>query len=301
MSKYVYIGRVEGLNLLRIGVVEFVPHKNREQLQIRGVEGKVELLYERPALYDFLSVNDIKRYQSPLGNNLYNISLEAALGFIAGRSQDEIEFYKGEDVAKKQILEIERKQILYIKTLEEEKLLISQFSNDLKGKGQELDLQWKIILEKYAQLYKIFSSKFSLVSRIFGGIITTTPWWLEYKKREELVEVILNEAPHYIQIKCSDRIKTQLDLLIEPAIPFEDQRKITLKMQRENCQEIVSLEFAFWNTSKVGEKAYVQYVDGKCTNCSRDHKFSFPEGMSLLYYRKNKQMLNEFLENGFSS
>jgi len=47
MAKYVYIGKVMQLNLLRIAVVEFVPHKNRGKLKINGVDSDVELLYER--------------------------------------------------------------------------------------------------------------------------------------------------------------------------------------------------------------------------------------------------------------
>jgi hypothetical protein len=301
MTKYVYIGRVKNLNLLRIAVVEFVPHSNRNKLKIKGVDSDVELLYEREVSNDFLSINGIKNYKSPLGNDLYNISLEEALNLISGiGTTDNIEFFKGEDFAKKQILAIQRKKISYVKKLAEEKLLNEDFLEKIKIKGQELDLKWKEILEKYSKIYKTYSGNFSLISRVFGGIVTTKPWILEAIKRDELVDQIISEVPHFINLKCSDRFKSQIELLIEPAISIKDDEKLKLRNKGVNCQEIVNLKITLvrrpFNDDRIGEKVYVKYAEGNCTNCLRDHQISFPEGMTLLYFRDDKKLINDFLK-----
>jgi len=302
MIKYVYIGNVKQLNLLRIAVVDFVPHKNRGKLKIKGVDSDVDLLYEREVSSDFLSINRIRNYKSPLGNDLYNISLEEALNLISGiGTTNNIEFFKGEDFAKKQILAIQRKKRSYVKKLAEEKLLNQEFLEKIHIKGQELDLKWKEILEKYSKIYENYCKQFSLIGRLFGGIITTKPWILEANKRVELVENILNESPNRIKFKCSDRIKTQIELLIEPAIGINDKEKIKLRDKGVNCQEIVNLKITLvrrpFNDDNIGEKVYVKYAEGKCTNCLREHQISFPEGMTLLYFRDDKNIINDFLKN----
>lgn len=303
MEKYVYIGKVKQLNLLRIAVVEFVPHENRKKLKINGVDSDVELLYERTVSFDFLSINGIRKYKSPLGNDLYNVSLEEAINLISGTgTTDSIEFYKGEDLANRQILANQHKKSLMLKKIAEEKLLNEDFLEKIKIQMQELDLMWKEILEKYLKIYKTYSSKFSLMNRVLGGIVTTEPWILESRKRDELVENIINESPNSIKFKCSDRIKTQFELLIEPAISLKDGEKLKSIAQGVNCQESVNLKIALirrpLNDNSIGQKVYLKYAEGKCTNCLREHQISFPEGMTLLYFRDDKRLLDDFLKKG---
>jgi hypothetical protein len=298
MTKYVYIGKVKKLNLLRIAVVDFVPHSNREKLKIKEFNDDVELLYEREVYYDFLSKNGIKKYRTPLGNDLYDISLEEALEYIDAK--DGVEFYKGEDIAKKQLAEIDQKIKNYVEKIENEKLLTSKFLNEMDAKFQELDREWRLILENNLKIYENYCKQFSLIGRLFGGIITTDPWILEANKRDELVDKILNEAPHFIKLKCSDRFKSQIELSIEPAIGINDKEKIKLRDKGVNCQEIVNLRINLvprFIEESIGEKAYVKFAEGKCTNCLRDHQISFPEGMTLLYFRNDKSVIGDFLKN----
>ena len=275
-----------------------MPHKNRGKLKINGVDSDVELLYEREASHDFLSINGIEKYKSPLGNDLYNISFEEALNFIGIRNG--IEFYKGEDFAQKQIFAIRRKKISYAKILAEEKLLNEEFLVKIKIKGQELDLKWKDILKKYSKIYKDYSGNFSLISRVFGGIVTTDPWILESRKRDELVDIILNEAPNRIKFKCSDRIKPYRDILFELGTYIKYDEKLKSREKGVNCPEIVSLKITLarhpFDDVSIGEKVYVKYAEGKCTNCLREHQISFPEGMTLLYFRDDKNIINDFLK-----
>jgi hypothetical protein len=299
MTKYVYIGRVKKLNLLRIAVVDFVPHSNREKLKISEFNDDVDLLYERAVYYDFLPNNGIKKYKTPLGNDLYDIPFEEALEFIDAK--DGVDFYKGEDVANKQIATINQDIKNYVEKIEKEKLLTLKFLKEMDLKFQELDRHWRLILEKNLKIYQNYCKQFSLVGRLFGGIITTKPWILEANKRDELVDNILKEVPQSIKFKCGDRFKSQIELSIEPAISIKDEEKLKLRDKGVNCQEIVNLKITLVHRlydESIGEEVYVKNAEGKCTNCLREHQISFPEGRTLLYFRDDKNLINDFLKKG---
>jgi hypothetical protein len=314
MDNFVYVARVKKLDLLRIAIVNFIPNENLHLLRIDGFDSDVELLHQSKFhnLYVSLSFgiptsddestsskeivfSDLKKYKSPLGNDLFNISLEQALRIIKP-SNERVDFFECPKVVKEQLMAIEKKQ----KEEETQDQNIFDFTLKLKEQSLEIDKTWKVNLIERGNSFLEFKKKTKL-NRFFLNVLLAGD--TVKKTMSEVVDSHLDNLrrlPSSLQIECKDDPRTKLDELLEPAF---DDNNVQLRVNKQlNCTNIVGLDFEFnldqHNGVSVGSPLHCKNVSGVCDVCGRHHTIWFTD-LSLLYlrplYSKNSDhILNQF-------
>jgi hypothetical protein len=172
-----------------------------------------------------------------------------------------------------------------------EKLAEQFFIDFVAIQSRKIDGEWETLLNQSKDSYLEFKTKFSIFDRILSILLFVKPSVrdIELKRKNNLLEALIQSAPTVIQFKCSDHIKSETESLLEPAIPIKDVARVKEQEQnllkQKNCGEMLDLQFAIdLSPPAVGREMYVRYGSASCSYCQRNHTI-WPKNLALRFYR----------------
>jgi hypothetical protein len=297
MSKlYIYIGVVSNINnLLIIDVVDFVPHKNINNLGIKGHNGSVKLLYQAefsnfptPFIDETSPLKklnySLNKFKSPLGNSLYSIELENAIAII-NSPFNKVEFYKGKRISNLQIKEIESLQEESISRVNNAKI----FSKNLDKEINDIENLWKSVLLKFDYQHKQWiKSNYHKKWGFFDSLIKGPSFYnflLDQEIKKNITAIYDLNLKDHIEIICKTR----------PIDEIEDLLLNSTDKNESSCDGLVSLNFSF--IDDIDGKLISDLLTGKCKVCGRSHDINI-DPIQFNYFRP--RYLDESLVSFFN-
>lgn len=189
----------------------------------------------------------------------------------------------------------------------DEKLAEQSFIDSVAIKARKIDGEWEALLNQSKESYQNLKKKFSIFDRLISVLLFVKPSVndIESKKKNYLLQALIENAPTSIQFKCSDHIKSLTESMLEPAIAIEDTERVKEQRQtllkQKNCSELLELEFSIDNSAPaVGREMNVRYAAASCSFCNRNHTI-WPENLAMRFYRPSYlngsvEAISHFLE-----